>query len=83
MLKPQKAFISVSFERKGEFEEEVKVIKQVLKGIGFQSFCFVQDYKGKRGSPQDLMIKALEKVEESKLLIAEVSYKEIGKGWKV
>ncbi len=81
--KEQLAFISVSFEHRGEFKEEIKAIKKALQAFNLKPICFVEDYKHKNPSPKKLMADALKAIRKSSILIAEVSYKEIGIGIEV
>ena len=79
----QLAFISISFEHKGEFKKEISAIKRILQAFSLKPICFVEDYQLKNPSPKKLMADALEKIRKSSILIAEVSYKEIGIGVEV
>ncbi len=81
--KEQLAFISVSFEHRGEFKEEINAIKKALQVFNLKPICFVEDYKHKNPSPKKLMADALKVIRKSSILIAEVSYKEIGIGIEV
>ena len=79
----KKVFISYSFENKNEFVGFNENLKNFLKENNFESYSFVFDPVGKFESNKDLMNKALEKIDESDIVIAELSYKRIGIGVEI
>lgn len=78
-----KVFIAYSFENKKEFISFNKSLKGFLEENGFISYSFVFDFNGEIKNNKDLMDKALKKIDESKIVIAELSYKRVGIGVEV
>lgn len=78
-----KAFISYSFIDKNKFRSFDRQLKKFLKqNFGIEAYSFVFDFKNKTDN-KTLMKLALEKINESDLLLAELSYKSIGIGLEV
>ena len=78
-----KAFISYSFADRDKFRSFNKQLKKFLKqNLSIKTYSFVFDFK-KKVSSKTLMKLALEKIDESDLLLAELSYKSIGIGLEV
>lgn len=78
-----KAFISYSFTDKNKFRSFDKQLKKFLKqSFGIEAYSFVFDFKNKTDK-KTLMKSALRKIDESDLLLAELSYKSIGIGLEV
>lgn len=81
-MKP-KVFISYSFANKNKFKSFDKKLRKFLKqSFGIKTYSFVFDFK-KKTDDKTLMKAALKKIDESNLLIAELSYKSIGIGIEV
>ena len=72
------AYISISFSKKNELEKEVQAIKNALGKFGISGFVFVDEYQFSAKEEKEMMQKAMEDVEKSAILIAEVSEKGIG-----
>ena len=77
------AYISISFSKKNELEKEVQAIKNALGKFGISGFVFVDEYQFSAKQEKKMMQKAMEDVEKSAILIAEVSEKGIGIGIEV
>ena len=78
-----KAFISYSFTDKNKFKSVDKQLRKFLKQtFGIEAYSFVFDFK-KKTDNKTLMKLALEKIDESDLLLAELTYKSIGIGIEV
>ncbi len=78
-----KAFISYSYVNKAEFKLfDIKLRNFLAKELQINSYSFVFDYKEKTNY-KSLMNAALKKIDDSDLLIAELSYKSIGIGIEV
>ena len=77
------AYISISFSKKNELEKEVQAIKNALGKFGISGFVFVYEYQFSAKEEKEMMQKAMEDVEKSAILIAEVSEKGIGIGIEV
>lgn len=75
-----KAFISYSYANRDEFKSFDVNLRQFLANeMNIDAYSFVFDFKSK-ATDQTLMKAALEKIDESDFLIAELSYKSIGIG---
>lgn len=75
-----KAFISYSFTNKNKFTNFDKKLRKFLKeNFDIKSYSFVFDFK-KKVDNKNLMKFALKKIDESDLVIAELSNKPIGVG---
>ncbi len=78
-----KAFLSYSFENKKEFKKLNKNLKEFLKKeFNIDCYSFVFDYKEKTTNKK-MMKDALELIDKSDLIIAELSYKSIGIGIEI
>lgn len=77
------AYISISFSKRKELEKEVQVLKNALETFGISGFVFVDEYQFSANEEKEMMQKAMEDIEKSAILIAEVSEKGIGIGIEV
>ena len=77
------AYISISFSKRKELEKEVQVLKNALQTFGISGFVFVDEYQFSANEEKEMMQKAMEDIEKSAILIAEVSEKGIGIGIEV
>lgn len=78
-----KAFLSYSYTNKKEFENLNKVLKRFLKQkFNIDSCSFVFDFKEKTTN-KIMMKKVLQLIDNSDLIIAELSYKSIGIGIEI
>ncbi|KKQ89636.1 MAG: hypothetical protein UT12_C0010G0007 [Candidatus Curtissbacteria bacterium GW2011_GWC2_38_9] len=78
-----KVFISYSFADKNKFRFFDKQLRRFLETtFGIDAYSFVFDFK-KKTDNKTLMKLALEKIDESDLLLAELTYKSIGIGIEV
>lgn len=78
-----KVFVSYSFADKNKFRSFDRKLKKFLgRTFGIKTYSFVFDFK-KKTNNKVLMESALKKINESDLLIAELSYKSIGIGLEV
>lgn len=78
-----KAFLSYSFENKKEFEKLNQILKKFLKEkFNIESYAFVFDFKEKTNNKK-MMEKALNLIDKSDIIIAELSYKSIGIGIEI
>ena len=78
-----KIFVSYSFENRKEFVIFNEALKNFLVKNGFDVYSFVFDFSGEIKNNKDLMDKALKKIDESDIVIAELSHKRIGIGLEV
>lgn len=77
------AYISISFSKRKELEKEVRAIKSALEKFEFFGYVFVDENQFSANEETEMMQKAMEDVEKSAILIAEVSEKGIGIGIEV
>lgn len=75
-------FISYSLKDKEEFRLLDQALKIFLKHKGMTAYAFVFDFK-KKVDNRILMREALRRIDESDVLIAELSHKTIGIGLEV
>lgn len=75
----KKAFISYSYADRNEFKDLDKKLRFLLLKNKIDSYSFVFDFK-ERVSNKILMSEALRLIDESDILIVELSYKSIGVG---
>ena len=79
----KQAYISISFSKRKELEKEVRAIKSALEKIEFFGYVFVDENQFSTNEEGMMMQKAMEDIEKSVILIAEVSEKGIGIGIEV
>ncbi|MCM8788130.1 MAG: nucleoside 2-deoxyribosyltransferase, partial [Candidatus Omnitrophica bacterium] len=78
-----KAFLSYSYENKEKFKKLNKILKKFLKEkFNIDSYSFVFEFKEKTNN-KTMMKKALKLIDNSHLIIAELSYKSIGIGIEI
>ena len=77
------AYISISFSKRKELEKEVRAIKSALEKFEFFGYVFVDENQFSANEETEMIQKAMEDVEKSAILIAEVSEKGIGIGIEV
>lgn len=79
----KKAFISISFKKKNELDNEIAAITEVLKKHDINPFVFVNTYIFSPDKEKEMMNKATKEIAISDLLIAEVTDKAIGVGIEI
>lgn len=75
-----KAYISISYNKKEDFSEEIKIIKDALNEYHIIPFVFAEKYLFATTQEKEMMQQALADIDDSDFLIAEVSDKAIGIG---
>lgn len=78
-----KAYISVSFNQRENFESITQTINQTLINHSINPFVFVDHYKFDLSEEKEMMQTAIDDIKSSQLLIAETSDKGIGIGIEV
>ena len=78
-----KAYISISYNRRKSLNAEVNGIKETLLDQKIESFVFVDEFKFNSSQENEMIQQAMRSIDESDLLIAEVSDKAIGIGIEV
>lgn len=77
------AFLSLSFSHRHEFTAEIATIRELLIEFGYTLTVFVEKYNFAPNQASEMMQTACAEIETADLLIAEVTYKEIGVGVEV
>lgn len=75
-----KAYISVSFSKRKDLQQEMETISSVLRFHGITAFIFVDRYEFAAAQEKEMMQQAILSIDECDLLIAETSDKAIGIG---
>lgn len=79
----KKVYFSISFKNRKELENEVRVCSAILKKHGLHPIIFVDDYIFEPNQEKKMMRQACHDIENSDILIAELSNKAIGVGIEV
>lgn len=79
----KKAYFSISFKDRKALEPEVKTISASLKEHGIEPIIFVDDYVFQADQEKEMMRLACRDIENSDLLVTELSNKAIGVGIEV
>lgn len=74
------AYISISYNKSKLLEPALTAIVDTLKGFKIHSFVFTDKYKFDPGQERQMMLQAMEDIDNSDFLIAETSDKAIGIG---
>jgi nucleoside 2-deoxyribosyltransferase len=74
------AYISISFNKRKELDQEVDCLMRVLNDYRIVPFLFVDHYRFDPTQEQVIMQQAMKDIEQCSLLIAETSDKAIGIG---
>jgi nucleoside 2-deoxyribosyltransferase len=75
-----RAYVAVSFSNRKLLNNEIAAITDTLKMYEVIPFVFVDSYQFSPEQEQDMMKKAMEEIDDSEILIAEISEKAIGVG---
>lgn len=78
-----KAYLSLSYSKRGSIENEISVIKDILNSFQIEAFIFVDQYSFQQNEDKKMMHQALTDIDECDFLIAEVSDKAMGVGVEV
>lgn len=81
--KPQRVFISLSYQHRHELRVEVECIVSTLQQHQIESTVFVDQYTFQSGHEHERMRVALDEIRRADVLIAEGSYKAIGIGIEI
>lgn len=79
----KKAYLSLSFQKRKELQNEVVAIQQALSAFNIDLFVFVDQYLFTKDQEKQMMQQAFADIDSSDLLIAEVSEKAIGVGIEI
>lgn len=75
-----KAYISISYNKRQELNDELQSIIQALKELQIKQFVFVDNFKFSSDQEKEMMQQAIASIDDCDLLIAETSDKGIGIG---
>lgn len=75
-----RAFISVSYDKWPTLYNELRAISNTLKQFNIEPHIFLDKYQFDKAEEKEMMLRAMKDIDESDLLIAEVSGKAIGIG---
>jgi nucleoside 2-deoxyribosyltransferase len=78
-----KAYISISYNKRHELNNELQSIIETLKESHIKPFVFVDNFKFSPGKEKEMMQQAIVSIDDCDLLIAETSDKGIGIGVEV
>ena len=78
-----KAYISISFNKRDQSDQELDALRRVLNDFNIIPFVFVDQYKFDPAQEQVMMQQAMEDIDQCTMLIAETSDKAIGIGVEV
>lgn len=79
----RKAYFSISYASRKNLQAEVTAIREALKEYGIELFVFVDIYQFGPDQSRQMMQQAFADIDDSDLLIAEVSEKAIGVGIEI
>jgi nucleoside 2-deoxyribosyltransferase len=78
-----KAYISISYNKRQELDDELQLIKETLKEFYIKPFVFVDTFKFSSDQEKEMMQHVILSIDDCDLLIAETSDKAIGIGIEV
>jgi nucleoside 2-deoxyribosyltransferase len=78
-----KAYISISYNKRQELDNELQLIIKTLKEFYIKPFVFVDTFKFSSDQEKQMMQQAILSIDDCDLLIAETSDKAIGIGIEV
>ncbi len=80
----KKVYIALSFSERKKLDNEISLMKNILKKKNYEPVVFVNDFSIPLNfSDSEMMDAALSEIDDSEILIAELSYKAIGVGLEV
>ena len=79
----KKAYLALSFQKRKALQNEVAAIQQALSSFNTGLFVFVDNYLFTKDQEKQMMQQAFADIDNSDLLIAEVSEKAIGVGIEI
>ncbi len=79
----KKAYLAISYSNRKLFDNEVDKLKLVLHKYNFELFVFVDNYIFSPNQEKEMMQKAFDEINNSDILIAELTTKSIGVGIEV
>jgi nucleoside 2-deoxyribosyltransferase len=78
-----RAYISLSYRKKPDLKNQLKIIKDTLIQFKIEPFVFIDTYNFESTQEKHMMIQAMQDIDSSDILIAETSDKGIGIGIEV
>jgi 2'-deoxynucleoside 5'-phosphate N-hydrolase len=78
-----RAYIAVSYSKRKLVNKEITLIIETLNTFDISAFVFVDNYKFNISQEKQMMLQAMQDIENCEILIAETSEKGIGIGIEV
>ena len=79
----KKAYLAISYSNRKQFDAEIGSLRTLLNKHNIELLVFVDKYNFKADEEEQMMKKAFEEIDNSDLLIAELSTKSIGVGIEI
>ena len=79
----KQAYLSISFQNRKNLQLEITAIQKSLSALNIQLFIFVDNYHFTKDQETEMMQQAFADIDNSDLLIGEVSEKAIGVGIEI
>ena len=79
----KKAYLAISFSKRANFDMMVEGLRVLLEKRGYTLFVFVDNYKFSSDQENEMMRTAFKEIDDSDILIAELTTKAIGVGVEV
>ena len=79
----KKAYLAISYSNRKQFDAEIDSLRTLLNKHNIELLVFVDKYNFKADEEEQMMKKAFEEIDNSDLLIAELSTKSIGVGIEI
>jgi len=79
----ERAYIAIAFSQYRTMQAELEAIRAVLEAVQIEPFVFVEHYHFALDEASEMMQTAKKHLDESDILIAELSHKAIGVGVEV
>lgn len=82
-MKIKKAYLAISYSDRKKYNKEVDTLKKVFQELNIELLVFVDKYNFKENQEKEMMKMAFKELDESDILIAELSTKSIGVGIEI
>lgn len=79
----KKAYLAISYSKRKLFDNEVEAIKRLFKENNIELLVFVDKYNFRADQEKEMMKTAFNEIDNSDLLIAELTTKSIGVGIEI
>ena len=79
----KRAYLAISYSNRKYFDKEIESLKQLFERNNIELFVFVDHYNFKPNQEKEMMKTAFMEVDNSDILVAELSTKSIGVGIEI